>query len=306
MFKSSRRLIRVVITLAILVAAGLGLVGLWNHYLTGAWTRDGQVQANVVSIAPEVSGRIVKLAVHDNQFIHRGDVLYEIDPFDYQIAQASAEANLQSRQADLDAKNLQAKRREELSVLSTSTEERQTYIASAAMAQAAYASALSGLSQARTNLERTHVLSPVNGYVTNLLLRQGDYATTGTRNISILDSDSFWIVGYFEETKLRHVVVGEPAAAALMGFRAPVLGHVESIARGINSTNYAPGTLGLASVDPVFTWVRLAQRIPVRIHIDTVPEGVLLAAGETATITLGAGARHPGGWHGLISRVFTQ
>ncbi len=306
MFKSSRRLIRVVVTLAILAAAGLGLIGLWDHYLTGPWTRDGQVQANVVNLAPEVAGRIVRLAVSDNQPVQRGDLLYEIDPFDYQVALAAAQAGLRSRQADLDAKRLQAKRRDELSTLSTSEEEKQTFNASADMAEAAYATALTQLSQARINLERTKVVSPVNGFVTNLLLRQGDYATTGTRNISVLDGDSFWVAAYFEETKLRHIQVGEPAAVALMGYAAPVLGHVESVARGINSANYAPGTLGLASVDPVFTWVRLAQRIPVRIHIDTVPDSVLLAAGMTATVTVGEAARRPDGWHGLISRVMTQ
>ena len=306
MFKSSRRLIRVIVTLAILVAAGLGLVGLWNHYLTGAWTRDGQVQANVVSIAPEVAGRIVDLAVADNQLVRRGDLLYEIDPFDYQVSLAAAQAGLRSRQADLDSKRLQAKRRDALTTLSTSEEEKQTYNATADMAEAAYATALTQLSQARINLERTKVVSPVNGYVTNLLLRQGDYATTGTRNISVLDSDSFWVAAYFEETKLRHIRVGDPATVALMGYAPPVLGHVESVARGINSGNYAPGTLGLASVDPVFTWVRLAQRIPVRIHIDTVPDAVLLAAGMTATVTVGKDARRPDGWHGLISRVMTQ
>ena len=306
MFKSSRRLIRVVVTLAILVAAGLGLVGLWDHYLTGSWTRDGQVQANVVSLAPEVSGRIVTLAVSDNQLVRRGDLLYEIDPFDYQVSLAAAQAGLRSRQADLDSKRLQARRRDELTSLSTSEEEKQTFNATADMAEAAYATALTQLSQARINLERTRVVSPVNGYVTNLLLRQGDYATTGTRNISVLDSDSFWVAAYFEETKLRHIRIGDAATVALMGFAAPVLGHVESVARGINSGNYAPGTLGLASVDPVFTWVRLAQRIPVRIHIDTVPDSVLLAAGMTATVTVGKDARRPDGWHGLISRVMTQ
>ena len=306
MFHSARRLVRVVLTLCILVAAGFGLLGLWNHYLTGAWTRDGQVQANVVSIAPEVNGRIVELAVRDNQFVHRGDLLYLIDPFDYQISLAAAQANLQSREADLKNRQVQAKRRQELTTLSTSEEEKQSYGTEAAMSEAAYATAITQLNQARINLDRTRVVSPVNGYVTNLLLRQGDYATTGTRNISVLDSDSFWVAAYFEETKMRHVRLGEPAAIALLGYAPPVLGHVESVAAGINSENYAPGTLGLASVDPVFTWVRLAQRIPVRIHIDTVPAGVILAAGMTATVTLGDHARDPLGWHGLISRNVTE
>ena len=172
------------------------------------------------------------------------------------------------------------------------------------MAAAAYASALAQATQARVNLKRTRVLSPVNGYVTNLLLREGDYATTGGRNLSVVDSDSFWIAGYFEETKLRGIRVGDPALAALMGYPDPVRGHVESIARGINTPNTVPGDLGLATVNPVFTWVRLAQRIPVRIHIDRVPDTVHLAAGMTATVTVGPNAA-PNSAHGALSRLFS-
>ena len=149
------------------------------------------------------------------------------------------------------------------------------------------------------------MLSSVNGYVTNLQLQRGDYATVGTRNLSVLDSDSFWIVGYFEETKIGGIKPGAPAVAALLGFHDPVRGHVESIARGINTPNTQPGALGLASVDPTFTWVRLAQRIPVRIHIDHVPDTVAIVAGMTATVTVGAQA-DPASWNGFISRLFTQ
>ncbi len=280
---------------------------MWNHYLVGPWTRDGQVQANVVSIAPEVSGRIITLSVSDNQFVHKGDLLYEIDPFDYQVALASAQSDFQSKQASLQNANTEAERRKQLGTLTTSVEERQTYTTNADVAQAAFASSMANLSQARINLQRTKVVSPVNGYISNLLLHLGDYATKGTRNISVLDSDSFWVAAYFEETKLHGIHPGDPAAIGLMGFDAPLRGHVDSIARGISSPNYDPGTLGLASVSPVFTWVRLAQRIPVRIHIDEVPEGVLLAAGETATVTVGARAiEATRTTHGIISRLFSR
>ncbi len=300
--QGARRATRVAVTLAILAGAALAGVSIWNRYLTGPWTRDGQVQANVVNLAPEVSGRVTALRVRDNQTVHRGDTLYEIDQTDYQVALAAAQANLQSKQVDLELKQGEANRRAELTTLTTSKEEAQTYQSNAAMAEAAYAQAQTQLSQARINLARTKVLSPVNGYVTNLLLREGDYATTGGRNIALLDSDSFWIAAYFEETKLAGIHVGDRALVALMGYRDPVTGYVESIARGINSPNADPGTLGLATVSPVFTWVRLAQRIPVRIHIDTVPPTVLLAAGMTATVTVGAqAAAHS--THGLLSRL---
>ena len=305
MVSASRRRVGILVTFVLLAGAGLAGVAIWDHYLTAPWTRDGQVQAYVASLAPEVSGRVVRLNVIDNQQVQRGDVLYEIDPIDFQIAVAAAEANVQSRQADMDVKRLQSSRRQQLTTLSTSVEEQQTYLASSNMARAAYASAVTQLSQARLDLERTKVLSPVNGRVTNLQMHQGDYATKGTRNLSVLNTDSFWITGFFEETKLGGIAIGDPAVAVLMGYREPVRGTVESIAGGINTPNTSPGALGLASVDPTFTWVRLAQRIPVRIRIESVPPTVRLALGMTATVTVGKGAG-PASPHGLLSRLFTQ
>ena len=142
------------------------------------------------------------------------------------------------------------------------------------------------LDQARVNLERTQIRSPVNGWVTNLLAQLGDYATVGQNLISLVDADSFWIDGYFEETNLEPIQVGDPASIKLMGYSQIVRGHVGSIARGINVANAQPNGQGLANVNPIFTWVRLAQRIPVRIHIDQVPDGVVLAAGMTATVQI--------------------
>lgn len=300
-----RRRVGIVVTAVLVLGAGFGGVAIWNDYLTAPWTRDGQVQGYVVGIAPQVSGPITRLAVADNQDVRQGEVLYEIEPIDFQIAVAAAEATVQSRQADMVAKQRQATRREQLSTLSTSEEEQQTFLASADVARAAYASALTQLNQARINLERTKVKSPVNGTVTNLQLQVGDFATAGARNLSVLNTDSFWITGFFEETKLAGIRVGDPAAALLMGYAEPVRGHVDSIARGINTPNTSPGALGLASVDPVFTWVRLAQRIPVRIHIDQVPASVHLALGLTATVSVGPEA-NAGSLRGLLSRVFTQ
>ena len=305
MFKRARRLIRVAITLALAAAAVFAGLFIWNHYVNGPWTRDGEVRADVVDIAPEVSGRIVKLNVASNQFVHKGDVLYQIDPFDFQVALASAQANVQQRLTAYKLQLAEARRRQELTTLSTSVEEKQTYSANADEARAAYAQALSQLSQARINLERTQIHAPVNGYVTNLILREGDYATTGTRNISVIDSDSFWVAAYFEETKLRHIQVGDQARIDLMAYRDPVFGHVESLARGIDTPNYAPGTLGLASVNPVFTWVRLAQRIPVHIHIDRVPASVALATGLTCTVTVGPHAA-ASSTQGLLSRLVSD
>ena len=305
MFGRARRAIRVFITMLLLACAAVAGWAIWDSYLTAPWTRDGQVQVNVVNVAPQVSGQVVALHVSDNQTVHKGDLLYEIDPLDYEVSVAVAEATVESRAADLRLRQAEIKRRTALTDLSTSQEEVQTYQSNAAVAAAAYALAIAQLNQAKIDLSRTKVTSPVNGFVTNLLLRQGDYATKGTRNIALVDSDSFWIAGYFEETKLERIHEGDPALAALMGYRAPVQGHVESLARGINTPNADPGSQGLASVNPVFTWVRLAQRIPVRIHIDHVPPGVVLAAGMTATVTVGPDVA-AGSAHGALSRAVAR
>ncbi|WP_202801781.1 efflux RND transporter periplasmic adaptor subunit [Rhodovulum sp. PH10] len=156
----------------------------------------------------------------------------------------------------------------------------------AAVAGAAYRAAVATLDLAKLDLARSVVRSPVDGYVTNLRLRPGDYATVGVTRVAVLDASSFWITGYFEETKIQKIHVGSPAQIELMGFDRPASGHVESIGRGIENSNDAPGPLGLPNVAATFSWVRLAQRIPVRIHIDRVPSGVELAAGMTATVEI--------------------
>jgi multidrug resistance efflux pump len=284
MFKRARRFIRLVLTGLLIAAAFVFVVGLWDHYMVSPWTRDGQIRVQVANIAPQVAGQIVELHVEDNQFVHRGDLLYVIDKGDYKVRLETAKALVASRKADLDVKEAQNIRRQQLSTLSASVEEKQRYAGEAAVASAAYESALAGLEQAKLDFDRTEVRSTVNGYVTNLLLRVGDYANTGAPNISIVDSDSYWVAGYFEETKLGSFKVGDPARVVLMGFTPEIEGHVESIARGISTANATVSTQGLPSVQPIYTWVRLAQRLPVRIKIDKVPHGVTLAAGLSATV----------------------
>jgi multidrug resistance efflux pump len=280
------RVIPLLITLATIALAVPLSWAMWDAYMGAPWTRDGTVRVYVVTMAPEIAGRIVELPVVDNQFVHKGDLLMTIDPTNYQIAVSLAEAALQ--QAEITTQNLavEAKRRQELTNLSVTTEEQQTYESNALAAQAAVQQAQANLNQARVNLERSQIRSPVNGYVTNLLAQLGDYATVGQNKISIVDADSFWVDGYFEETNLELVHEGDSASLKLMGYRQVIRGHVGSIARAINVANAQPDQLGLASVNPIFTWVRLAQRIPVRIHIDQVPDGVHLVAGMTATVQI--------------------
>jgi multidrug resistance efflux pump len=286
---SQRRRLRIVPMLITLVAVGAaGALGwaMWNAYMGAPWTRDGTVRAYVVTMAPQVAGQIVELPVADNQFVHKGDLLMVIDPTNYKIAVSLAEAAMQQAQVTAQNVEREAQRRQELTSLAVTVEEKQTFASNAVAAQAQYQQAVANLNQARVNLERTEIRSPVNGWVTNLLAQLGDYATVGQNEISLVDADSFWVDGYFEETNLDRIQVGDPASVKLMGYSQIVRGHVGSIARGINVANAQPNGQGLATVNPIFTWVRLAQRIPVRIHIDHVPEGVVLAGGMTATVQI--------------------
>jgi RND family efflux transporter MFP subunit len=252
-------------------------------------------------VAPQISGQITELRIVDNQFVHKGDLLYVIDPFDFDVALRTNKAILQQRMADLNVKDLQSERRRRLSDLASSTEEKQVYEGNALQAKAAVDSAEQQVRQAEINLRRTEVRSPVNGIVTNLLLREGDYAREGATNVSIIDTDSYWIDGYFEETKLARLCVGDRAEAKLMGYSAPITGHIATVTRGVSVSNAAASTQGLPNVDPVYTWVRLAQRVPVRIAIDKVPPGVPLVSGLTATVTIRDGKDGENGT--LLQRV---
>ncbi len=282
-----RRILPVLITLAALAAAGGLGAAAWNAYMGSPWTRDGTVRAYVVTIAPEVAGRIVQLPVADNQFVHRGDLLMQIDPTNYKIAVSLAEAAVQQTQVTALNAEREAQRRLRLTELAATVEEKETYQSRATAADAQYQQALARLDQARVDLRRTRIRAPVNGWVTNLSAQLGDYATVGQSQISLVDADSFWVDGYFEETYLGSIRDGDPATVKLLGYPQTVRGHVAGVARAINVANAQPNREGLASVNPIFTWVRLAQRIPVRIHIDEVPKGVRLVAGMTATVRIG-------------------
>ena len=153
-------------------------------------------------------------------------------------------------------------------------------------AQAAYDQAVASYRVAKLNLARTEVRAPVNGYVTNLLMSRGDYATAGRAMLAIVDSDSYYVAGYFEETKLRHIRIGDRVSIRLMAYSAPLTGHVDSVARAITDRDNTLGNDLIANVNPTFSWVRLAQRIPVRIAIDDVPKGIVLSAGMTATVVV--------------------
>ena len=273
----------------VLLVAGMMGRALWQQYMLSPWTRDGRIRAETVNIAAEVFGKVTDLRVVENQFVHKNDILFIVDQQEYRLALAKAQATLESKRQDMLVRGALSQRRSHLSSEAISKEEQQTSETTASMATAAYQEAKAQCDLAQLSLGRTTVRSPVNGYITNLRLRVGDYATVGQTKLTVIDSDSFWVSGYFEETKMPRIHEGDAAAMALMGVEPALAGHVESISRGIADPNGTADTQGLANVNPIFYWVRLAQRIPVRIHIDQVPEGVVLAAGMTCTVTVNSG-----------------
>lgn len=276
---------RYVLTLSAAAVATLLAFVLWKHYAQTPWTRDGRVRADVVQIAPDVSGPVSHVAVRDNQWVNPGDILYTLDPHWLKLNVLSAQADVEAKRHEMQMRQDAARRRAQIKGVISGEDIQQTHSA-AGVAAANYQGALAALELAQLNLSHATVRSPVAGYVTHLRLRPGDYATAGETKVAILDAHSFWVVGYFEETKLRHIRVGSPAQISLMGFDPVITGHVESIGRGIGDSNDEIGRLGLPEVNPTFSWVRLAQRIPVHIQLDTLPEGVELVAGLSATVSI--------------------
>lgn len=197
---------------------------LWQNYMGKLWTRDGTVRANIVTLAPDVAGQVVQLAVKDNQFVHKGDLLIKIDPRDCRVAVDVSKAALNQAEADYQNKRVEAERRAALTNLATTREEQQTYASTTAMAAAAVEEQKANLERANVNLARTDLRSPVNGWVTNLLLRQGDYTTIGQTTLSLVDADFFRVDGYFEETALKSIRYGAPAKIWLLGYQEMLKG----------------------------------------------------------------------------------
>ncbi|MCB4812032.1 HlyD family secretion protein [Methylovorus menthalis] len=286
-----KRIFRILITLAIAGAAVFLAQKLWVRYMDSPWTRDGRVRADVVNIAPDVAGLVVKVAVRDNQFVHRGDVLFQIDPEHYRHALAEARAVVDQRKASLAMKRSQALRRASLDDEVISRENREDTDLAAAGAKADYEAALASLEKAQLDMVRSVVRSPVDGWVSNLLVRPGDYAQVGAPKLAVIDQHSFWVYGYFEEHKLQMFHVGDTAEIQLLGSGLKLQGHVESISMGITDRDNPTDVRLLANVNPSFNWVRLSQRVPVRIHIDAIPDGLTLVAGMTCSVVVKPSAK---------------
>jgi multidrug resistance efflux pump len=274
---------RVGITL--LATAGAVYAGwqLWRHYEVEPWTRDGRVKAYVVPVAPDVTGLVTKVHVHDNQEVKAGDPLFEIDRARFELALRQAEAQVVAARAALDQALRENKRNTQLDDL-VSQEIREQGQTRSDQARAALAQAEVNRDTAKLNLERTHVVASADGFVTNLDLRVGAYASASHPVMAVVDRNSFYVEGYFEETKLPGIHLGDRVKVSLMGSKQAISGHVESFAEGIADRDRSTGQNLLPNVNPTFNWVRLAQRIPVRVAIDAVPADLRLVAGQTVTV----------------------
>ena len=335
-----------VVAVAILVV----LLKYWD-YVLNPWTRDGQVRAEVIQIAPRVSGPIVSLPVKDNQFVKAGDLLFEIDPRTYAASLDQAQAkyditddNYLAGEKQIDAslaqidqarsaiKQLDAQiekdkaefqRQQELlpkratsqksvdrakANYNVALEQRQGAVASLAQAEATLAKnratlgtigdanaslrqARAELEQATLNLEFARVLAPVDGYITNLNLRLGSQAVANQPAMALVDVNSYWVDAYFRETTIEDIREGDKAIVTLMSYPdKPVEGHVDSLGWGISQQDGSTGFELLPTISPTFEWIRLAQRVPVRIQLDSVPEGVALRVGTTGSVLVKTGS----------------
>jgi RND family efflux transporter MFP subunit len=270
---------------ALAVAAALFVgVRLWAYYMDAPWTRDGHVRADIVQVAPDVSGFVTEVLVHDNQPVQLGDIIFRIDRARFAIALRQADAIVAGRRASLDQANADLNRYRALTDLATSQQKQEQVLAAQQEAQAAYDQAVADRALAQLNLDRSDVRASVNGIITNMDLRPGAYVTAGRGVMALVDTDTLRVEGYFEETKLSRIQVGDKVRIRLMGDARPLTGHVESIAAGIEDRDRGQGTSLLANVNPTFNWVRLAQRVPVRVTLDEVPNPALLVTGRSATV----------------------
>ncbi|MCJ2094550.1 HlyD family secretion protein [Methylobacterium sp. J-072] len=284
---------RLIVTLAMVAAAIVVGLALWDYYMEAPWTRDGRVRADVVAVAPDVSGLVTEVLVEDNQVVKRGDVLFRIDPERFTLALRQAEAMVEGKRASAEQAAADYVRYSRLSDAAVSQQKVELARATDLSAKAAYDQAVADRDVAKLNLDRSAVKASVNGRITNMELRPGTYVNTGRGVMALVDSDTLRVEGYFEETKLPRIHVGDRASIRLMGDAGVITGHVESFAGGIEDRERTAGANLLANVNPTFAWVRLAQRIPVRIKLDGVPDQTRLVSGRTATVSVAADGQIP-------------
>ncbi|MEZ8121489.1 HlyD family secretion protein [Vibrio splendidus] len=281
---------RYLITLLLVVAASSVVYSYYQSYSSNPWTRDGQVSAYIVSITPRVTGQVTKVHIEDNSQVVKGDLLFEIDPSIYQAVYNKALATQKQARALLAkakneeqrALNLEKRTPGALPVLTLNNLNNavETNAANVALAKA-------NVEEAHLNLKYTKVYAQTNGFITNLNLREGSQVVANTPVVALIDEDSFWIEGYFKETDLVNVAPNDKAIVTLMMHNDVQLkGHIKSIGFGIATHDGSTGNDLLPNVNPNFQWIRLAQRIPIKVVLDNVPEDLQLRVGMTASIKI--------------------
>ncbi|MGV2107137.1 efflux RND transporter periplasmic adaptor subunit [Agrobacterium vitis] len=276
---------RVAVTLVVVVAALFAGYHLWVYYMEEPWTRDGRVRADVAEIAPDVTGPVSEVLAKDNATVRKGDVLFKVDAKRFELALEQAQADLDQAKSSLD-EAVRERQREERLGDSASAQARDKAVSAEEQAQASYNKALASRDVAKLDLDRTEVKSTVNGTVSNFSLQVGDFVNRGTATVAVVNTDTVRVEAYFEESKLQRIREGDRASVRIMGQKTVLTGRVESMATGIQDRERDSSSGLLVNITPTFNWVRLAQRVPVRIHLENVPEGTRLISGLTATVDI--------------------
>ncbi|MCM2450142.1 efflux RND transporter periplasmic adaptor subunit [Agrobacterium vitis] len=276
---------RVAVTLVVVVAALFAGYHLWVYYMEEPWTRDGRVRADVAEIAPDVTGPVSDVLAKDNQTVRKGDVLFRVDAKRFELALEQAQADLDQAKSSLDEAVRESQREERLGD-SASAQARDKAVSAQEQAQASYNKALASRDVAKLDLDRTEVKSTVNGTVSNFSLQVGDFVNRGTATVAVVNTDTLRGEAYFEESKLQRIREGDRASVRIMGQKTVLSGRVESMATGIQDRERDSSSGLLVNITPTFNWVRLAQRVPVRIHLENVPDGTRLISGLTATVDI--------------------
>ncbi len=288
-------------SIVVLIAVAVALYKYWA-YVTNPWTRDGQVRAQVIKINPRVTGPIVNLPITDNQFVKAGDLLFEIDPRTFESAVRQAEADFNEAQVQVDEAKDKADRAVRIRKRDPGAMSEQEVIKKTNTLRQAQATALSrqaALEDAQLDLEFTQVRVPVDGYVTNLTLRLGSQAVANQPALALVDVNSYWVHGFFRENYIADIRAGDRAIVTLMTYAdTPLEGRVDSIGWGVYQDDGSAAPDLLPSISPTFEWIRLAQRIPVRVHLTNVPKTIKLRVGSTASVlvmtgTAGGGSEEP-------------
>ncbi|UQY44567.1 p-hydroxybenzoic acid efflux pump subunit AaeA [Erwinia sp. PK3-005] len=280
-----RKIARYAITLILVVIAVVVVFRAWAFYTESPWTRDAKFTADVVAIAPDVTGLITDVRVHDNQLVKQGDVLFTIDQPRFEKALAEAEADVQYYQALVSEKRREAARRNQLGVIAMSREAIEQSNNDLQTAEHQLAKSQASRDLAKLDLDRTVIRAPANGWVTNLNVFTGEFITRGTTSVALVKQNSYYVMAYMEETKLEGVRPGYRAEITPLGSDRVLRGTVDSVAAGVTNSSSSVDSKGMATIDSNLEWVRLAQRVPVKILLDQQP-GNLYPAGTTATIVV--------------------